>query len=107
MSTTDLVESLRALVGSLPPGEALPNRRELCSRFNTNTFTFHKAISQLENEGLVTAVPRKGIFVSMPTSEQVSFLRAIYLDHPQFIREEFGLVSLTGAAARTKPSFSS
>jgi len=60
MSTTDLVESLRALVGSLPPGEALPNRRELCSRFNTNTFTFHKAISQLETEWFdYTTIPDK------------------------------------------------
>lgn len=44
-------------------GTALPSLRQLSSELNVNHLTISRALRDLENEGLVSVIPRKGIFV--------------------------------------------
>ena len=47
-----------------PPGEKLPSLRKIAaSSWGTNSFTVHKALSALQNEGLLISYPRRGMFV--------------------------------------------
>ena len=61
------------------PGEMLPSLRQLSQTLEVNHATISRALRDLEQEGLVEIVPRKGIFsVSRPTNggniELVAFI---------------------------------
>jgi len=44
-------------------GTALPSLRQLSSELDVNHLTISRALRDLENEGLVEVIPRKGVFV--------------------------------------------
>lgn len=61
----------QASTGMLPP------LRELSASLNVNHLTVSKALRDLESDGLVEIVPRKGIFIratAAPTAEIITFL---------------------------------
>ncbi len=92
MQRTKLVGELRAMGGALPPGSPLPNQRELCASFGVSTFTLHKALRQLEQEGLLTVIPRRGIFTCEPRPRRRHVVHLVYLDKPGVVRvPEYGL----------------
>ena len=50
--------------GAFKPGDALPSVREVAYQEKINPNTVSRAYGILVNEGLVTALPKKGYFVS-------------------------------------------
>ncbi len=52
--------------GFLAPGHILPSENELCARYCTSRETVRKGLKQLEQEGLVYSLPRRGYFVQKP-----------------------------------------
>lgn len=94
------IKSLRALVGSATEGEALPTQRELCARWDVTTFKLNQALRELEREGLLNVVPRKGVFVSKKPVGGRRFVQVLYLDEPRLVRvNEYALSALLVAAA--------
>lgn len=61
-----LKETLIAAIasGELQPGDKLPSHHELCERYNMSYMTMRRAITELTNEGVMTAVHGKGIYVA-------------------------------------------
>jgi DNA-binding LacI/PurR family transcriptional regulator len=100
MTQTDLDQTLRAMAGSLPPGAILPGQRELCSRLRVSTFTLHRSLRQLDREGIITIVPRKGAYVRHPAATRRT-LRLAYLDKPSVLRiTDYGLSAFMSAVGR-------
>jgi len=61
------IESLirnRILNGQLEPGEKLPTEGDLINQFGVSQITIRKALSNLEQEGLIVRNRAKGTFVS-------------------------------------------
>lgn len=50
--------------GRFPTGDRLPSERELCEQFSVSRAVVREALSRLKSEGLITARPGSGIFVS-------------------------------------------
>lgn len=101
MKLVTLIQEIRQMVGSMPRGESLPGQRELCTRFNVSTFTLHKALRQLEQEGLVKVLARKGIFTTEPARAQTRRLRLVFLDKPGVLRvSDYGLNAFMAVAGR-------
>jgi len=101
VNKADLTDSLRQMIGSLPPGAPLPGQRTLCATHGVTTWLLNESLRNLEQEGLVEIRPRKGVFVRSTSAEPRHILRAIYLDRPGFGRyREFGVEALTAAASR-------
>lgn len=101
MEQATLTESLRNVIGSSPQGTSLPTRRELCGRFGVSTFKLHQSLRQLEREGLVTTVPRKGIFVREPRPRRHQFIQTVFVDGPEPMPHyEYGLEALLWATGR-------
>jgi DNA-binding GntR family transcriptional regulator len=50
--------------GALRPGDQLPSVAELSTCFQTSRTTISKALRRLQVEGLVSIVPRWGVFVA-------------------------------------------
>jgi GntR family transcriptional regulator len=50
--------------GELRPGEQIPSQRELCRRFGISLMTARRAINELIGEGVIYALPGKGLFVA-------------------------------------------
>ena len=61
-----LYEAIRAdiLSGSLPGGEKLPSKRALAEHLHVSVITVESAYSQLEAEGYLQALPKRGFFVA-------------------------------------------
>jgi GntR family transcriptional regulator len=61
-----LVQQVRQALrlGLLEPGDQLPTAREVVAKLTINPSTVLKAYRELEREGLVTARPGQGTFVS-------------------------------------------
>jgi DNA-binding LacI/PurR family transcriptional regulator len=65
-----------------PAGSALPSLRELSRRLGVNHATISRALRDLEKEGVVEVVPRKGVFsivASSSTKTSASNIEAIEL----------------------------
>jgi len=62
----------------LPPGSVLPSLRQLSSELDVNYLTISRALRDLEMEGLVEIVPRKGIYVrengTLPASNTIELV---------------------------------
>lgn len=60
-----LVDELRARIdaGELPPGAQLPSTQMLMDEFKMSSQPVQRAIRVLKTEGLVEAIPGKGVFV--------------------------------------------
>jgi GntR family transcriptional regulator len=50
--------------GDLRPGDQLPSQRALCDEYGMSHMTVRRAISELINEGVIYAIPGKGIYVA-------------------------------------------
>ncbi|WP_280440600.1 GntR family transcriptional regulator [Nocardia brasiliensis] len=61
----EVADSLREAIqgGEYAPGATLPKQDELAERFGVNIKTVRQAVGQLEAEGLVTAIRRRGTVV--------------------------------------------
>ena len=51
----------------LRPGDQLPSQRELCKQYSMSHMTVRRAINELANEGIIRAIPGKGLFVAEKT----------------------------------------
>ena len=49
--------------GELAPGDQIPSQRELCKRHKMSHMTVRRAINELINEGVIFAIPGKGLYV--------------------------------------------
>ncbi len=61
----DVIEEIREMIlaGDIAPGEYLPPRKELATRFDVGVSTVHEAIQALTAVGLVESRPGKGTWV--------------------------------------------
>lgn len=51
------------------PGDQLPSQRALCEQYAMSHMTVRRAISELLHEGVIYAIPGKGIFAAGPKQE--------------------------------------
>lgn len=67
-----LAERLKQYIESdaLPPGQQLPSQRDLAERFDTTLMTIRKALSVLEEEGLIRTEHGVGTFVVDPLLDE-------------------------------------
>lgn len=49
--------------GTLRPGDRLPSQREMCQMFHVSHMTIRRVIVELVNEGVIYAIPGKGLYV--------------------------------------------
>lgn len=66
----NLIDAIAA--GEYQPGDKLPSQRDLCRQFKMSHMTVRRAINELTQEGVIYAIPGKGIYVS-PTSRTVEY----------------------------------
>ncbi len=100
-----MLEALRRVVGAAPQGASLPSRRDLCARLGVSTFRLHQSMRQLEREGLIKVIPRRGIFVRERRPAQSQFVQMVYLDNPDpgsGIATDYGLSGFLLAVGRQK-----
>ena len=50
--------------GDLKPGGQLPSQRSLCEQYDMSHMTVRRALAELTSEGVIYAIPGKGIYVS-------------------------------------------
>lgn len=62
-----IAEALRTRILALPPGTRLPAERTLTAEFGVSSMTIRQALDDLERDGLVDRLPRKGTFVGNGT----------------------------------------
>jgi len=99
MRQNELIAALRDMTGALPEDARLPASRELCTRFRVTPFTLQSALRELEREGRVVVLPRKGAFVRKGMDARRRFVEVVYLDDPRHVRiYERGLNSLARSA---------
>lgn len=55
--------------GEVGPDDRLPSQRELCEQHNMSLLTVRRAIDELLNEGIIYAIPGKGLYVVPPKEE--------------------------------------
>ena len=84
MNTTDRIplyqkiqDYIRTLIESkgLKEGDRIPTEKELMTLFNVSKITVVNALSGLANEKIISRVPGRGSFVSIPDSEQIPAAR--------------------------------
>ena len=63
--------ALKEMIAScaLGPGDAIPTETELCKRYNVSRITVRRAITDLEEEGVLEKRHGKGTFVTLPKME--------------------------------------
>jgi len=63
-----LTDLLRQQIASteLAPNQRIPSERDLCERYGVSRITVRQAMANLTNEGLITTVPGKGTYVTLP-----------------------------------------
>ncbi|MFH2068461.1 MAG: GntR family transcriptional regulator [Candidatus Omnitrophota bacterium] len=64
-------ENLRSQIesGEIKPLESLPNEADLCNQYQVSQITIKKSLSDLQNEGYITRIKRKGTFVTFNKSQ--------------------------------------
>lgn len=67
-TTVQLVDSLRAEIRALAPGDQLPSSRRLVAAHRVSPVTVSRALSALVVEGLIVTRPGAGTFVAQPSS---------------------------------------
>jgi DNA-binding transcriptional MocR family regulator len=66
-TTVQLVDSLRAEIGALRPGDQLPSTRRLVATHRVSPVTVSRALTALVAEGLIVTRPGAGTFVAQPS----------------------------------------
>jgi len=88
---SQVANGIKALIAAegLRRGDALPPYRELATRFNVSYVTVKRAMDALVKEGVVKAVPPKGIFVKKAlvksTSRPLACAGMIYPESSHFL----------------------
>ena len=79
-----LYRKIRAdiMSGVLKQGEALPSKRSFARNLNISTITVENTYAQLQMEGYIYALPRKGFFVS-DLSDAASYIRHSRTEQPE------------------------
>jgi GntR family transcriptional regulator of gluconate operon len=88
--TDQLRESIMS--GDLRPGDRLPLETELAEQFGVSRGPIREALRELEREGLLADLPRRGTIVSAPTFNE---LTEVY-----DVREALELFAVTAAIER-------
>jgi len=68
----------RIIKGELQPGDKLPSERELCETFGISRITCRRALSMLQDNGLIQRYSGSGSFVSKNPSSKVPILDSDY-----------------------------
>jgi GntR family transcriptional regulator len=55
--------------GRYKPGDQLPSQRDLIKEFDASLMTIRRVINELSQEGVIYALPGKGLFVSQPKQD--------------------------------------
>ena len=78
-----LYRKIRAdiMSGVLKQGEALPSKRSFARNLNISTITVENTYAQLQMEGYIYALPRKGFFVS-DLSDAAFYIRHSKTERP-------------------------
>jgi DNA-binding LacI/PurR family transcriptional regulator len=84
-----LADHLRSLIrdGSVAPGDRLPSYSQLRTRFQARQATVDRALSALEQDGLIVRRPRSGVFVAEHRSPRhprigVAGLGSVLIERP-------------------------
>jgi GntR family transcriptional regulator, transcriptional repressor for pyruvate dehydrogenase complex len=83
--TADRIRQM-IFTGQIKPGELLPSRKELATRFGVGIATIHEAVKSLYAVGLVESRPGKGTWVNHNALESVI--------HPSMILNRFGPIDV-------------
>jgi len=86
MRQNELIAALWDMTGALSEDARLPASRELCTRFRVTPFTLQSALRELEREGRVVVLFRKGAFVRKGTDARRRLVEVVYLDDPRHVR---------------------
>ncbi|MCS6777318.1 MAG: GntR family transcriptional regulator [Chloroherpetonaceae bacterium] len=83
-----VADAVRARIesGALPPGTPLPSETELAREYGVCRVTAHRAMAELQRQGLVVRRRRQGTFVAYPQSDRPVFVAALFPlagDYPQ------------------------
>lgn len=90
----DLLRQIRQ--GRFAVGEKIPTEAELVRHYGVSRITIRRALSQLENEGLLRRIAGRGSFVTRPETHPKSLNHgAIGMILPDF-SESYGLELVTG-----------
>lgn len=79
--------------GAFRAGEKLPSCRALAAQLGINPNTVERAYSELEREGLIHTIPKKGVFVCDAAADalaeearrQITALKAAGLSHAELM----------------------
>jgi GntR family transcriptional regulator, N-acetylglucosamine utilization regulator len=69
--------------GDLAPGDQIPSQRVLCEDYRMSHMTVRRAISELLHEGVIYAIPGKGLYVTEPKQDAEPPLRGFTEDMSQ------------------------
>src|SRR4051812_48438700 len=69
--------------GDLAPGDRIPSQRALCDDYRMSHMTVRRAISELLHEGVIYAIPGKGLYVTEPKQDAEPPLRGFTEDMAQ------------------------
>jgi GntR family transcriptional regulator len=80
-----LKEELIAAIarGDLAPGDQIPSQRGLCAKYRMSHMTVRRAISELLHEGVIYAIPGKGLYVTERKQDAEPPLRGFTEDMSQ------------------------
>ena len=89
------------MAGRLKPGDALPTQRELVEKLGVAEMTIRRAMSALENDGLIRRVSRRGNFVETDAQRKLNHGLDIFALVVPESREGFYPSLLHGFSAAT------
>ena len=69
--------------GDLAPGDRILSQRVLCEKYRISHMTVRRTISELLHEGVIYAIPGKGLYVTEPKQDAEPLLRGFTEDMSQ------------------------
>lgn len=77
MTPDQFASVLRELTRGYLPGSRLPGRVDLARHYNVSDLTVRRAVEMLEDEGVLEARPRGGVFVREHAGDSITHISAI------------------------------